>query len=271
MLGPQQRHRRPQAVLKSTLVAAWLSGAMLVGHLTQYVPLGGRKQLNLGQRSGTIVKGASPSQTFPSASPSNEFDAASAILGGLAAACVALAVAVRLQLPGPVVETSATEVSQFTLATQQTANIAVPQGVTIACAGVSAGLASVATTMVTLPGNQVTRSSLLQGEKVESLHVALTAEKPTRAAEATVTAEGIKDERSASLSPTAEACAPAAAMEMTTEVGVHDQKRSLGISAAHKVKRYALNPDARKTDEKTKLRQFLLSAPPPSKLGLRLA
>jgi len=99
--------------------------------------------------------------------------------------------------------------------------------------------------------------------------VALTAEKPTRAAEATVTAEGIKDERSASLSPTA--CAPAAAMEMTTEVGVHDQKRSLGISAAHKVKRYALNPDARKTDEKTKLRQFLLSAPPPSKLGLRLA
>jgi len=114
---------------------------------------------------------------------------------------------------------------------------------------------------------QVTRSSPLQGEKVESLHVALTAEKPTRAAEATVTAEGIKDERSASLSPTAEACAPAAAMEMTTEVGVHDQKRSLGISAAHKVKRYALNQDARKTDEKTKLRQFLLSAPPPSKLA----
>mmetsp|Transcript_22221 Transcript_22221/g.62284 ORF Transcript_22221/g.62284 Transcript_22221/m.62284 type:complete len:381 (+) Transcript_22221:65-1207(+) len=96
MPGSQRSVLHRNAVLRSTIVAAWLVGALALGRLAdQYISVGARpspvpspRSIATGLRAGTLIKDADSLQAFPVAEETWQTSANNIFLGALAAAVV---------------------------------------------------------------------------------------------------------------------------------------------------------------------------------------
>mmetsp|Transcript_74629 Transcript_74629/g.242444 ORF Transcript_74629/g.242444 Transcript_74629/m.242444 type:complete len:371 (+) Transcript_74629:74-1186(+) len=96
MPGSQRSVQHRNAVLRSTIVAAWLVGALALGRLAdQYISVGARpspvpppRSIATGLRAGTLVKDADSLQAFPVAEETWQTSANNMFLGAVAAAVV---------------------------------------------------------------------------------------------------------------------------------------------------------------------------------------
>mmetsp|Transcript_18066 Transcript_18066/g.46876 ORF Transcript_18066/g.46876 Transcript_18066/m.46876 type:complete len:381 (-) Transcript_18066:562-1704(-) len=96
MPGSQRSILRCNAVLRSTIVAAWLVGALALGRLAnQYISVGARpspvpspRSIATGLRAGTLIKDADSLQAFPVVEETWQTSANNFFLGALGAAVV---------------------------------------------------------------------------------------------------------------------------------------------------------------------------------------